>query len=85
MKLIMVEIKIVCKVGSCIHVFTCTNAKIAGKIRLSVPESETSFIIWNEIFIRRDLSILTMHLDCHTFFKYVNFVFIQGVPKKAEC
>ena len=39
----MAEIKIVCKLGSFIHVFTCTSAKIAGKIRLSVHESETSF------------------------------------------
>ena len=40
---IMAEIKIVCKMGSFIHVFKCISAKITGKIRLSVHESETSF------------------------------------------
>ena len=40
---IMVEIKIVGKMGSFIHIFKCIRSKIAGKIRLSVHESETSF------------------------------------------
>ena len=40
---IMAEIKIVWKIGSFIHVFKCISAKIAGKIRLSVHKSETSF------------------------------------------
>ena len=39
----MTEIKIVCKIGSFIHVFKCINAKIAGKIRFSAHESVTSF------------------------------------------
>ena len=39
---IMAEIKIVCKMGSFIHIFKCISAKIAGKIRLLVHESETS-------------------------------------------
>ena len=54
---IMAEIKIVCKMENFIHVFKCVRAKIAGKIRLLVHESETSFNP-NEILIRRDLSIL---------------------------
>ena len=37
---IMAEIKIVCKIRSFIHVFKCVSGKIAGKIRLSVHESE---------------------------------------------
>ena len=40
---IMAEIKIFCKMGSFIYVYKCISAKIAGKIRLSVHESETSF------------------------------------------
>ena len=40
---IMAEIKIVCKMGSFIHIFKCISAKIAGKIKLSVQESKTSF------------------------------------------
>ena len=40
---IMAEIKIVCKMGSFIHVFKCISAKITGKIRSLVHESETSF------------------------------------------
>ena len=40
---IMAEINIVWKIGSFIHVFKCISAKIAGKVRLSVHESETSF------------------------------------------
>ena len=40
---IMAEIKIVWKIASFIHVFTCISAKIAGKIRLLVHESETRF------------------------------------------
>ena len=40
---IMAEIKIVCKMGSFIHVFRCISAKIARKLRLLVHESETSF------------------------------------------
>ena len=35
----MAEIKIVCKIRSFIHVFKCVS-EIAGKIRLSVHESE---------------------------------------------
>ena len=54
---IMAEIKIVCKMGNFIHVLKYIRAKIAGKIRLLVHESKTSFNP-NEIFIRRDLSIL---------------------------
>ena len=53
----MAEIEIVCKMGSFIHVFKCISAKIAGKIRLLLHESETIFNP-DEIFIRRDLSIL---------------------------
>ena len=37
---ITAEIKIVCKIRSFIHVFKCMSGKIAGKIRLSVHESE---------------------------------------------
>ena len=37
---ITAEIKIVCKIRSFIHVFKCVSGKIAGKIRLSVRESE---------------------------------------------
>ena len=40
---IMVEIKIFCKMGSFIYVYKCMSVKIAGKKRLSVHESETSF------------------------------------------
>ena len=40
---IMAEIKIVCKMGSFIHVYKCISAKVTGKIRLLVHESETSF------------------------------------------
>ena len=40
---IMAEMKIVCEMGSFIHVFKCISAKVAGKIRLLVHESETSF------------------------------------------
>ena len=40
---IMAEIKIVCKMGSFIHVSKCISAKITGKIWLSVQESKTSF------------------------------------------
>ena len=40
---IMAEIKIVFKKRSFIHVFKCISAKIAGKVRCSVHESETSF------------------------------------------
>ena len=54
---IMAEIKIVCKMGSFIHVFKCISAKITGKIRSLVHESETSFNR-NEIFIRSDRSVL---------------------------
>ena len=36
---IMTEIKIVCKIRS-FHVFKCVSGKIAGRIRLSVHESE---------------------------------------------
>ena len=36
----MAEIKIVCKMGSFIHVFKCISAKITRKIRLLVHESE---------------------------------------------
>ena len=37
---IKAEIKIVCKIRSFIHVFKCVSGKIAGRIRLSVHESE---------------------------------------------
>ena len=37
---IMAEIKTVCKIRSFIQVFKCVSGKIAGKIRLSVHESE---------------------------------------------
>ena len=40
---IMAKIKIVCKMGSFIHVFKSISAKITEKIRLLVHESETSF------------------------------------------
>ena len=53
---IMAEIKIVCKMGSFIHVFKGISGKITGKIRLSVHESETSGMRFS--CIRRDLSIL---------------------------
>ena len=39
---IVAEIKIVCKMGSFIHVCRCISAKIVRKIRLLVHESETS-------------------------------------------
>ena len=39
----MVEIKIVCKIESFIHVPKCISAKIAEEIERLVHESETSF------------------------------------------
>ena len=39
---IMAEIKIICKMGSFIHVFKCISAKTTGKIRLLQGRIQTS-------------------------------------------
>ena len=38
----MAEIKIICKMGSFIHVFKCISAKTTGKIRLLQGRIQTS-------------------------------------------
>ena len=42
-RLIIANIKIVCKMGNFIHVLKCIGPKIAKKVRWLVHESETSF------------------------------------------
>ena len=54
---IVAEIKIVCKMGSFIHVFRCISAKIVRKKRL-LGTWLKRVSIQNEIFIRGGLSIL---------------------------